>query len=69
MKKSDIVFMACVAALLVPFFVSDTLFNSYKECNAAHPYIMAFIKFMILSSIGEMLGLRIKQGVYTYNGA
>lgn len=68
MKKSDIVFMACVAALLVPFFVSDTLFNCYKECNAAHPYIMAFIKFMILSSIGEMLGLRIKQGVYTYKG-
>lgn len=68
MKKSDIIFIAIVAVLLVPFFVCDTVFEVYKNANATHPYIMAFIKFMLLSSIGEMLGLRIKEGVYTYKG-
>ena len=68
MKKHDLIFAACVVALLAPFFASETVFEWYKDFNGTHPYIMAFIKFMILSSIGEMLGLRIKQGVYTYKG-
>ncbi len=68
MKKQDIIFAAVVVLLLLPFFVSDTVYESYKTINGQHPYLMAFVKFMILSSIGEMLGLRIKQGVYTYKG-
>lgn len=68
MKKTDILFWLVVVALLLPFFVSDTVYECYKSTNAQHPYLMAFVKFMILSSIGEMLGLRIKQGVYTYKG-
>ena len=68
MKKADIIFMVIVAALLTPFFVSDAVLEAYKSANAAHPYFMAFLKFMILSSIGEMVGLRIKQGVYSYQG-
>ena len=68
MKKSDIIFITVVVLLLLPFFVSDAVYDAYKCFNGAHPYWMAFIKFMILSSIGEMLGLRTKQGVYTYKG-
>lgn len=67
-KKADILFIAVVAALLVPFFISDSVYEAYKTTNAAHPYVMAFIKFMILSSVGEMVGLRIKQGIYYYKG-
>ncbi|MBQ8270174.1 MAG: hypothetical protein IJZ22_03055 [Bacteroidaceae bacterium] len=68
MKKCDFIFWAVVILLLLPFFVSDAVYEGYKSFNGAHPYLMAFLKFMILSSIGEMLGLRIKQGVYTYKG-
>lgn len=68
MKKNDFVFAAVVAALVLPFFLSDTVYDAYKCTNAAHPYFMAFVKFMILSSLGEMMGLRIKQGVYSYKG-
>lgn len=68
MKKCDIIFWAVVIILLLPFFVSDAVYEAYKNFNGVHPYLMAFIKFMVLSSIGEMLGLRIKQGVYTYKG-
>lgn len=67
-KKCDLIFWAVVVILLLPFFVSDAVYEAYKNFNGAHPYLMAFIKFMVLSSIGEMLGLRIKQGVYTYKG-
>lgn len=68
MKKSDLLFIIAVAVLLTPFFVSDAVFEVYKNANATHPYVMAFVKFMLLSSVGEMLGLRIKEGVYTYKG-
>ena len=68
MKKSDILFIIAVTVLLTPFFVSDAVFEAYKNANATHPYVMAFVKFMLLSSVGEMLGLRIKEGVYTYKG-
>lgn len=68
MKKSDIIFVIIVILLLLPFLLSDVVYEGYKSINSAHPYLMAFLKFMILSSIGEMLGLRIKQGIYHYNG-
>jgi hypothetical protein len=68
MKKADLLFLAGVILLIGPFIGSSTVFEAYQATNAAHPYIMAFVKFMLLSSIGEMLGLRIKQGVYTYRG-
>ncbi len=68
MKKADVIFIVIVAALLTPFFVSDAVFEAYKSANAAHPYLLAFAKFMLLSSVGEMIGLRIKEGVYHYKG-
>lgn len=68
MKKADLLFFGIVAAVLAPLFVSDVVYDAYKTTNATHPYFMAFLKFMILSSIGEMVGLRIKQGVYSYQG-
>lgn len=66
MKKSDILFLLFVAALFLPFFVSDTIYEWYKSFNAAHGMVMSFVKFGILATLGEMLGLRISTGVY-YN--
>lgn len=66
MKKSDILFLLFVVALFLPFFVSDTIYEGYKSFNAAHGMVMSFLKFAILSTLGEMIGLRISTGVY-YN--
>jgi hypothetical protein len=68
MKKADIfvftVFGLFVGlALLFKREVSDV----YSFITAAHPYLMAFIKFAILATFGEMLALRIKSGVYCRN--
>lgn len=68
MKKQDFIFILVIVAVLLPFFLSDELFKLFKYCTATHPYIMAFIKFALLSTVGDMLGLRIKEGRYTYKG-
>lgn len=66
MKKNDILFLLLVAALFLPFFVSDAAYEWYKSFNAAHGMVMSFIKFAILSTLGEMIGLRISTGVYSH---
>ena len=33
----------------------------FKKLSAEHPYIMGFIKFALLASVGEILALRIRQ--------
>lgn len=59
MKKSDILFFLFVIALFLPFFISDTIYEWYKSFNAIHGMFMSFVKFAILATLGEMLGLRI----------
>ena len=65
MKKSDLDFAIVMLAIFVPFFVSPELYAWYKSFNAEHAMIMAFLKFGILATLGEMLGCRISTGKYT----
>lgn len=67
MKRSDLYFVLCIIVAAVPFFVSEVPGEIYNQLNGSHPYVLAFIKFGILATIGEMLGLRIKSGVYSYS--
>lgn len=68
MKNHDLLFAAAVVALLLPFALSDTLYSSYAAFNAAHPYVAAFVKFALLATAGEAIGLRIKTGHYNAPG-
>lgn len=69
MKKQDIILIACVVIVLAPFFIPATGFLAGFEYLTAHyPYVMAFFKFAILSTLGEMIGLRICKGVYNEKG-
>lgn len=68
MKKQDFLFVLALIAIFLPFFISDTLYNWYKAFNASHGMIMSFLKFGILATLGEMLGLRISAGVYNRKG-
>lgn len=67
-KLKDFVFFACLVLLFVPFFVSKEIYTLYMDTNKAHPFILAFIKFAILATAGECIGLRIKEGVYNKKG-
>lgn len=68
MKKSDIYLLVFVVALLSPFFLFSSCYELYLSATASHAYLMAFVKFAILATIGDMLGLRIKEGMYNYKG-
>lgn len=68
MKKNDLLVILIVLVCLLPFFIFDSVYQLYCKANADLPLIMAFIKFGILATFGEMLGLRIKSGVYNKAG-
>ncbi len=64
MKKTDLFFALCIAAIFLPFVFCEPLYEGYKEFNAAHGMVMSFIKFAVLATLGEMLGHRISTGKY-----
>lgn len=64
MKKSDIVFLFCTITVLLPFFLSGTVYRAYLQFNAEHGMLMSFVKFAVLATAGEMLGTRISTGTY-----
>ena len=68
MKKHDSLFFLCVLVCFLPFFLSDAVYDVYKQFNASHGMVMSFIKFAILSTLGEVIGLRISTGVYHRSG-
>jgi len=69
MKKQDWILILCVIAVLAPFFIPATgFFDWFNRATSTHPYIMAFFKFAILATLGEMLALRIRKGVYNEKG-
>lgn len=64
MKKTDLCFLLAIVAIFAPFFLSEGLYEWYISFNAAHGMVMSFLKFGILSTLGEMLGCRIATGNY-----
>ncbi len=68
MKRSDLMMTGAVVLVLLPFFIFPPVFHAYEELNAQHAYAMSFIKFAILATLGESIGLRIRAGVYHRKG-
>ena len=64
MKRTDLYFILIIIAIFLPFGISDSLYEGYKSFNAAHGMMMSFVKFGVLSTLGEMLGCRIGSGKY-----
>ncbi len=68
MKKQDFLFFGAFILLFLPFFLNNDVYGFYKNFNHGHGMLMAFIKFSILATIGELIGLRIKTGKYYQTG-
>lgn len=68
MKRHDFLFVILVLVLFVPFMVSTSLYEFYCRFNLEHGLAVSFLKFAILATLGESLGLRIRKGVYDYKG-
>ena len=67
-EKTRLPLYFVLVIIFLPFFVSESIYNWYKSFNAAHGMVMSFVKFGILATLGEMLGLRISAGVYNRKG-
>ncbi|MBN2745530.1 MAG: Mpv17/PMP22 family protein [Bacteroidales bacterium] len=70
MKRSDIIFTTILVAAVILFLPLPFL-NEFHESFIYNPdywAITSFIKFALLSTIGESLGLRIRTGKYNYKG-
>jgi len=68
MKKADFIFIAAIILFFLPFFVFQEVFDFYIQFNADHGMVMSFIKFAILATLGEVIGLRIRTGSYSQKG-
>lgn len=68
MKNQDFIFITVLAVVFLPFFVSEPVYGWYESFNAAHGMVTSFVKFGVLATLGEMLGLRISAGVYNRKG-
>jgi len=67
-KRIDLYVLAGTVLFLLPFFVSETIYNFYVDFNANHGMVTSFIKFALLATFGEAIGLRIRTGNYNQPG-
>jgi hypothetical protein len=65
MKKQDFFIFLGVFLFLAPFFVFQDVYLFYEKSNQQFPLVLAFLKFAILATFGEVLGLRIRTGKYS----
>jgi len=68
MKKTDFIFILCVILFFLPFFLLPKVYEWYQTFNGEHGIVMSALKFGILSTLGEVIGLRIQKGVYYEKG-
>lgn len=71
MKRKDLIFILCLIVFVGLFIIVKPLNQWFLSWSAAKDYrsfIMAFLKFGVLSTMGECIGLRISQGCYNKKG-
>lgn len=61
MKKGDFIWGAVLACVVI-FLMAPQTHRIFLSASAGHPYGMAFLKFGILASMGELLAIRIVSG-------
>jgi hypothetical protein len=63
LKKGDFIWVAALAAI-VAFMVVPATNEIFNDLTASMPYVMGFVKFAILATMGELMALRIVTGDY-----
>jgi len=67
-KKADVMFVLLLLGVFLPFLVSDSVREYYTEAVVRHALMTSFLKFCFLATLGEVIGLRLSQGVYRRPG-
>ncbi len=63
MRKGDFYWLLALAAWILILVIPATR-EPFMAYTGAHPYIGGFIKFAILASMGDFLGVRMNKGSY-----
>lgn len=63
-NKQDIYVSLIIALIVLLFYFSDALLQAYLSFNKNHGMVTSFVKFGLLATFGEMVGLRIRTGNY-----
>ena len=58
MKKGDIIWSTFLVIIVLFLLIPGTR-EIFKDLTASYPYLMGFIKFSILATMGELLSIRI----------
>lgn len=61
MKKLDALWLLGIITIAL-FLINHDTNEIFVETTKAHPYIMGFVKFAILATMGELLSIRIVKG-------
>lgn len=64
MKKQDLFFIVGVLVFFSLFIFVTPFTNWFMTTTKNHGYLMAFLKFGILATLGELIATRIKTGAY-----
>ncbi len=70
MRKADFTFIL-ITLVLISSFIPFSFLESFQKgflFNSDYWYITSFIKFALLATLGESLGLRISKGIYNFKG-
>jgi hypothetical protein len=62
-KRGDLLWFTALCAVTA-FLIVPELHRLFIQATSTHPYIMGFIKFAILATMGELLTLRIMLGTW-----
>ncbi|MDF1570533.1 MAG: Mpv17/PMP22 family protein [Bacteroidales bacterium] len=68
LSRKDLYFGLGLFVFFLPFFLFHDVYEAYYRLNEAHGLLMSFIKFALLATLGEVIGLRIKTGRYHQSG-
>ncbi|HUS86304.1 MAG TPA: Mpv17/PMP22 family protein [Bacteroidales bacterium] len=68
MKRSDILILLALVVLFLPFILFERIYNFYDQFYVNYPFLTSFVKFAILATAGELIGLRIRTGTYFRKG-
>lgn len=68
MKRSDLLIILLLVSIFAPFVIFKEAYEFYSDFYSRFPFISSFVKFAILATIGELIGLRIRTGKYLRKG-
>ena len=63
MRLGDFIWLAALCAVSSVMVVPST-HEVFVSATKAHPYLMGFVKFGILATMGELLAIRIAAGAW-----